>query len=244
MTQQHSNSNPNPDQPDLHRLSGPPKEAAALSHPPVTIVAGGSLGPWILPLLQPGHLLVGADRGALFLTQHGFTPDAALGDFDSVTESEREDVRQRSRLYMDCDAVRKDLTDTEWALDWALSRRPASILMLGVTGTRFDHTFANVQLLKKAADLRIPCRIVDAHNEISLLSGEDSLLLTKGCYEQVSLLPLSGTVRGITLAGFLYPLHDAVLEIGQSLGISNVIVGETASVSIKEGLLLVIQSRD
>lgn len=211
---------------------------------PVTIVSGGTLGGWALPHLNPEHFLVGADRGALFLLGNGFTPDAALGDFDSVEEHERRLIRERCSLFLDCDPVRKDLTDTEWALDWALACSPSSILMLGVTGTRFDHTFANVQLLAKAAARKVPCRIVDAHNEISLLSGEDTLTLTKGCYSQVSLLPLSGAVCGITLEGFLYPLHDAVLTTGQSLGISNVLTGNSGTVRIREGQLLVIQSRD
>ncbi|WP_438444729.1 thiamine diphosphokinase [Gorillibacterium sp. sgz5001074] len=208
------------------------------------IVAGGSLGDWALPYLAPGSFLIGADRGAWFLLSHGLTLDMALGDFDSVTPEERDIIRLKSGLWMDCDPVRKDLTDTEWALSWALEAHPASVLLLGVTGTRFDHTFANVQLLAKAAELRIPCRIIDAHNEISLLSGADQATLTKGRYEQVSLLPLSGAVTGITLEGFRYPLTDAQLRTGQSLGISNVIEGETAVVRIREGQLLVVQSRD
>jgi thiamine pyrophosphokinase len=211
---------------------------------PVTIVSGGSLGSWALPHLNPEHFLIGADRGALFLLENGFTPNAALGDFDSVKEHQRQLIQERCRLFLDCDPIRKDLTDTEWALDWALNLSPSSILMLGVTGTRFDHTFANVQLLAKAAAQKVPCRIIDAHNEISLLSGEDILSLTKGCYEQVSLLPLSGTVSGITLEGFMYPLQNAVLTTGQSLGISNVLTGNSGTVRIREGLLLVVQSRD
>jgi thiamine pyrophosphokinase len=210
----------------------------------VVIVTGGTLGEWVLPCLVPGAYLIGADRGAWFLLQHGFQPDAALGDFDSVTDEERSRIRERSTLFLSCDPVHKDLTDTEWALDWALASGPASVLILGGTGTRFDHTLANVQLLKKAADRRIPCRMVDAHNEISLLSGTDALTLTEGCYDHVSLLPLTGTVRGITLEGLLYPLNEADLETGQSLGISNIMTGRTATVRIREGLLLVIRSRD
>lgn len=229
-----------------------PSAATGKEHPtaagpqgrPVVILSGGSLDSWALPYLSSGCFLIGADRGALFLIRNGCLPDAALGDFDSVTEEERAVIRDSSRHFLDCDPVHKDLTDTEWALRWALDAKPSSILMLGVTGTRFDHTFANVQLLRLAADRGVPCRIVDAHNEISLLSGESSLTLTRGCYEQVSLLPLSGSVRGITLDGFRYPLREAELEIGQSLGISNVITNEQASVRIREGLLLVIRSRD
>lgn len=224
----------------LHTL--PPEHSPAGR--PVVLVAGGSLGEWALPHLLPDRYLIGADRGAWFLLRHGFTPDAALGDFDSVTPEERAAIKAGSRLFMDCDPVRKDWTDTEWAFGWALDAKPSSMILLGVTGTRFDHTFANVQLLVRAAERRIPCRIIDAHNEISLLSGADRLTLTEGCYEQVSLLPLSGTVRGITLEGFRYPLREAELQTGQSLGISNVIQEEPAVVRIREGQLLVIRSRD
>jgi thiamine pyrophosphokinase len=217
---------------------------ASETGPQVIVVAGGSLGQWTLPCLKTDSFFIGADRGALFLIHNGLTPDAALGDFDSVTEAEKELIRASSKLFLDCDPVRKDLTDTEWALDWAFSLNPSSITLLGVTGTRFDHTLANVQLLVKASQHGIPCRIIDAHNEIRLLASGGCLTLDRGEYGQVSLLPLGDFVTGITLEGFLYPLHEASLELGQSLGISNVIVGEAGTVRIRQGLLLVIQSRD
>ncbi|MNV72587.1 Thiamine pyrophosphokinase [compost metagenome] len=168
----------------------------------------------------------------------------ALGDFDSVSPEERQLIRERSAAFLDCDPVAKDLTDTQWALDWALAQQPASLLLLGVTGTRFDHTLANIHLLVRAAQAQVPCRIVDPHNEISLLPEGGTLSLTKGHYEQVSLLPLSGTVTGITLDGFLYPLTNATISIGETIGISNVMLGGTATVRSTTGLLLVIQSRD
>lgn len=212
--------------------------------PDIVLVAGGSLGPWALPYLLPGRTLIGADRGALFLIENGYTPDVALGDFDSVSGQERRLIRERSVKFLDCDPVAKDLTDTQWALDWALAQQPASLLLLGVTGTRFDHTLANVHLLVRAAQAHVPCRIIDPHNEISLLPEGGALSLTKGHYEQVSLLPLSGTVTGITLDGFLYPLDNATISVGETIGISNVILGATATVRSTSGLLLVIQSKD
>lgn len=211
----------------------------------VALIAGGTIGEWALPLLQEeDYMLVGADRGALFLVKHGLIPDAALGDFDSVTSGEKELIRQHSRLFLDCDAVDKNWTDTEWALEWALEQKPRSLLLLGATGTRLDHSLANIQLLKRALDRGVACRIADAHNDIRLLAGGECLRLPKGDYAQVSLLPFAGVARGITLEGFLYPLVDAVLETGQSLGISNVIAGEEGLIRLEEGLLLVIRSRD
>lgn len=212
--------------------------------PDMVLVAGGSLGAWAHTYLLPDRLLVGADRGALFLIENGYTPHMALGDFDSVSSEERRLIQELSAMFLDCDPIAKDLTDTQWALDWALAQNPASLLLLGVTGTRFDHTLANVHLLVRAAEAGVPCRIIDAHNEISLLPEGGMLSLTKGHYEQVSLLPLSGTVTGITLDGFLYPLDNATIRLGETVGISNVITGETAAVRSTSGLLLVIQSRD
>ena len=60
----------------------------------------------------------------------------------------------------------------------------------------------------------------------------------------MSLLPLTEAVTGITLTGFLYPLHEATVEIGQSIGISNKLLENEGLIKIRSGLLLVIESRD
>jgi len=60
----------------------------------------------------------------------------------------------------------------------------------------------------------------------------------------VSLLPLTPVVTGITLEGFRYPLTNARLEIGQSLGISNVLEASEGAVTVGDGMLLVMFSRD
>jgi thiamine pyrophosphokinase len=208
----------------------------------IVIFSGGSLGDWALAEARPDDLLIGADRGALFLVANGLQPHLAIGDFDSVTESEREQICQGSQQVLDCDPILKDLTDTEMAFVWALKQHPAEIVMLGALGTRFDHSLANVHLLSKGLQEGIICRIIDAHNEIRLI--DRAATLCKGAYSHVSLLPLSREVHGITLEGFQYPLQDASLSIGQSLGISNIITAGSGDIRIREGLLLVIRSKD
>lgn len=210
----------------------------------VVIVTGGTLGEWALSLLRPDDLLVGADRGALFLVRHGWKPAVALGDFDSVSGAEREEVRRSSELFIDCDPVMKDWTDTEMAFHWALVRRPQEIVLLGALGTRFDHSLANVHLLSKGEEQGIDCSIVDAHNAITLLGPNRTVTVQKGSFTHVSLLPLTMQVTGITLEGFQYPLTDATITIGQSLGISNVIKEEAGRISIRDGQLLIMQSKD
>ncbi|WP_338012242.1 hypothetical protein [Paenibacillus beijingensis] len=84
---------------------------------------------------------------------------------------------------------------------------------------------------------------MDADNAVRLIGPRGALCIRSEGYDQVSLLPLSPVVTGITLTGFQYPLTDAELTIGQSLGISNRLLDRTGTISISEGHLLVIQSR-
>jgi thiamine pyrophosphokinase len=55
---------------------------------------------------------------------------------------------------------------------------------------------------------------------------------------------LTTEVTGINLEGFEYPLHDATLRLGQSLGVSNKLAEDKGTVRIEGGLLLIIQSKD
>ncbi|CAG7650023.1 thiamine diphosphokinase [Paenibacillus allorhizosphaerae] len=210
----------------------------------IVIFSGGTLGEWAVQEIREGDVLVGADRGALYLIRHGYAPDMALGDFDSVTDSEVEQIRHASRQFVSCDPVMKDWTDTEMAFTWALEQGVEELVLCGALGTRWDHSLANVHLLRRSLDRGVACRIVDACNELMLTDNRTVLTVRRGRFDHVSLLPLSLNVTGITLSGFRYPLHEATLTIGQSLGISNVLLGEHGSIAVREGLLLVIQSTD
>jgi thiamine pyrophosphokinase len=208
----------------------------------ITIVTGGTLGDWALPELMKADLLVGSDRGALYLIRQGFKPDISLGDFDSVSEEELAEIQAGSKDFLICDPIDKDLTDTEMAFQWALEQKPDEIKLLGALGTRFDHSLANIHLLRQGLDQGVSCKIMDAYNEVALINGVS--VITKGNFTHISLLPLSLKVTGITLHGFLYPLQEATLTIGQSLGISNILQDEQGRIELESGYLLVIQSKD
>lgn len=215
-------------------------------HPPArraVIYAGGRLGPWALEIAKDGDYLIGADRGAEFLVRHGLAPDLALGDFDSVTERQLREIAVRSAALVSCDAVDKDWTDSELALREALERGYEDIVLVGALGTRFDHGLANVHLLRQAYERGGRLVLADEHNEIRLCANELELEANLR-FPYVSLLPLGLEATGITLQGFRYPLRDATLKLGWSLGVSNELVAESGRVSVRDGLLLVIRSRD
>ena len=64
----------------------------------------------------------------------------------------------------------KDATDAELACDYAADKGFGDIVLLGATGTRFDHTIANVYLLKNLADKGIKAKIIDSNNIIYISS--------------------------------------------------------------------------
>ena len=107
-------------------------------------------------------------------------------------------------------------TDTELAWRLASSRNPEQILNPGALGTRFDHSLANVHLLRTALRQGVSASIMDEHNCIQLASEGIFNLINKG-FTYISLLPLTERVTGITRPmGFQYPLHEAdASEIGQ-----------------------------
>lgn len=208
----------------------------------IVLIAGGNVGEWTLSRIQETDRLVGVDRGALFLVQNGYTPYLSIGDFDSVSAEEKALIEHNSQNVSSCDPIHKDLTDTEMALQWAIAQQPGEIVLMGALGSRFDHTLANVHLLLKAMHARTDCRIVDETNEIRLTDG--TLVVERDHFAHLSLLPLTPEVTGITLHGFQYPLKNATLRIGDTLGISNVLIEEKGTITVQSGQLLVIKSKD
>ncbi len=211
--------------------------------PRAVIVSGGRLGAWALEHIRPSDYVIGADSGADFLVRSGRNPDLALGDFDSVPQDRLPAIRAAAGETCAVDAVDKDWTDTELAMREALRRGYRRILLLGGLGTRFDHSLANVHLLQQAFDHGCEAILLDEHNEIRLCSGE-CRIKADSKFPYVSLLPLTPKATGVTLTGFRYPLREAVLTLGYSIGISNVLEAETGRITVREGLLLVVRSRD
>lgn len=207
------------------------------------VVCSGSVNnyAYIRKYFEKADLIICADGGAQHLKKLGIIPDILVGDFDSITESEFD-----SLLGTGVEVVRfpaeKDATDTQLAVQLAMDRGCSEVILLGATGTRLDHTMANVFLLRMLLEAGIKGILADEHNEIQMIN--ESISLTKEKDFRISLVPVGGKATGVTTEGMYYPLKDATLEFGTTWGISNEFTEDTASVVIKEGLLLIIKSRD
>ena len=187
------------------------------------------------------ELIIGVDGGARHLLQFGVRPHVLMGDFDSISSKDLEYLKKLGTEIIEF-PVEKDMTDTELATEYAISKGFKNIIFIGVLGTRVDHSLANILLLKRMLDKGVKGHIVDEYNIITLIRDEISLRKQPGY--NLSLLPITSRVEGVTTKGLYFPLNNATIEMGSTWGVSNRFIDETAEVTIHDGLLLVIQSRD
>ena len=91
-------------------------------------------------------MIIAADGGYDNLIRHGYTPDILIGDLDSI-ESE---IPEGTRLIRY--PKEKDETDMFLAYEAGVKLGYAEFVMLGATGGRLDHTYANISLLLYAKE--------------------------------------------------------------------------------------------
>lgn len=188
--------------------------------------------------------MIAADSGMNFLYRNGIVPDIIAGDFDSVEDESLDEFSGMSEVEVLRLNPIKDDTDTEFVIREAIRRGAKEIIVLGATGTRLDHVLANVHLLGIGLEENISIQLVDENNRIRMIDNCIEIKKTKQFGNFVSVLPVKGDAKGVSLAGMKYPLKDADIACFSSLGISNEIKSETAKISVKQGILLVIESRD
>lgn len=208
------------------------------------IVGSGSLTDteFLKKKYEWADLVIAADGGSLYLVDAGLEPHILLGDFDSLPDPVLQKFRKNENIEIVEFQPEKDYTDIELAINFALERGAANISIVGACGTRLDHTVANIHLLYKIIKSGAKGCIEDENNQIFLI--DNSITLYKRDKFKVSLVPLPPYVKGITTTGLSYPLTDETFVFGIGRGISNEFAGEMATVSIKEGLLLVFVSKD
>ncbi|MBN2500527.1 MAG: thiamine diphosphokinase [Anaerolineales bacterium] len=187
--------------------------------------------------LQAGDLIIAADGGGRHCLALGIEPAVVIGDFDSLTGEELEHFKTQGAEIIP-HPKRKNETDLELALLYAAERGAKETLVLGALGGRLDMTLSNF-LLTAHDQLR--------QQKISFLAGKQRVYpvyyqvwIEGQAGDVVSLIPIGGDVEGVTTKGLEYPLKDETLHFGATRGISNVLLGNAATVTIQSGLLLCI----
>ena len=115
---------------------------------------------------------------------------------------------------------------------------------LGIKQRTVSDDIKKIRSLVQPLAKDIPCFLIDSHNRIRLLKARTILQKSQQFGKYVSLLPLTTEVTGVTLTGMKYPLQDAAFTSDNTLGVSNEIVEDEAVIDLKNGILIMIESRD
>jgi len=189
--------------------------------------------------VQADDLIIAADGGALIALKLDLQPRVVIGDMDSLPPEIRMELTERGCQFVS-HSPRKDETDTELAIQYALQAGADEIVLLGATGDRLDHTLANVLLLGMSELERVPATIVAGSTQVWLLRGGYELEFGGTPGDIVTLLPLGQDAIGVSTAGLEWALHDDTLRFGPARGVSNVMTMPEARVRLREGRLLVL----
>ena len=190
--------------------------------------AGGFEG-----LIEPaeGSYIIAADGGLTYVNQLGLTPNAIIGDFDSLDY-----IPTGAEVY----PVEKDDTDGMLAVKLGLKKGFRDYLVYGsLDGPRLDHTVANYQLLQYLCDHGAQgtlvglsfCATVIRNGELRFPGGKEG---------DISVFCMGPEAKGVTIEGLYYELHDGVLTPGFPLGVSNHFTEKPARIAVKDGSLLVL----
>lgn len=214
------------------------------------IISGGELDEKLaLSVLKEKRerCVVGVDRGMEFLYAHHIMPDYIVGDFDSVRREVRDYYKNETQVPVREYNPVKDASDTEIAIRLAMTLGCKELIILGATGGRIDHLWANVQSLMIPFQAGIDAKILDCQNMITIIGkGETRLRRGEAFGTFFSVFPLGEEVHGFSISGAKYPLRNHRLTFCNSLCVSNQIAEDSREVviSFPAGHVILMQTRD
>ncbi len=201
---------------------------------PVILIGGGASSVEDLRFLgDVAPHIVAADGGANYLRRWSVTPDAIIGDMDSIRD---EAFWRATRGVNFVPVAEQDSTDLEKCL--RLTRAPC-YFGLGFFGGRFDHSLAAMHALLAYADRKL---ILVGPEDLTFLAPPKwAARLRPGAV--VSIYPLR-PVRGVSSRGLRWPVDGLALEAGGKIGSSNAAAEADVAVEFdRTGALITLERR-
>lgn len=187
---------------------------------------------------EENDLVIAADSGWNNAKALGAKPSILLGDFDSLGKQNLPDGPEIYQV-----PAEKDLTDTQLAVEMALSRGVTEIVIIGGLSGRLDHTLSNLAILEHLNEKKVYALMTDGQNRIRFVRNSGALIPRSG-FQYLGLIAADSVVKGVTVKGCKYPLENAKLKKSYQYAVSNEVVGNCALVEVKKGGLYIIESCD
>ena len=193
----------------------------------VIITGGECYTDGISPSIADDAFVIAADSGYDTARKLGVVPNLLVGDMDSIKNvpSDVEVYRVKAE---------KDDTDTMLAASIAKNRGADEIIIIGGAGGRADHWLSNIFLLESLKKDGISAKLHDGINVIRILSDEAATIPQNGGY--FGILALEDSI--VTATGCKYPLDRAHITRALPYCVSNEVLGEAATVTVKGKIIL------
>lgn len=189
--------------------------------------------------------IIAVDGGLDAACKMGITPHIIIGDFDTVNTALLDEYEKKGSALERLNPM-KDETDTEAAYLMAKKLGASEIDILGGVGSRFDHTYANMFLLKRGIRDGIKVYIITKLCRITAVTGDLRLCRDDMYGKYISLIQFDGSAEGVTLKGFVYNLENFDFDTDKTyrLGVSNELAGREAFIRIDKGCMLLIETKE
>jgi thiamine pyrophosphokinase len=205
------------------------------------VFAGGDPVPHSVRVLLPDNaFVIAADSGLRTASSLKVDVDLVIGDLDSANPADIAAAIEAG-AEVEQHPAKKDATDLELALDAALARGLTPVVVVGGAGwDRFDHLLANALLLAspRFAPLRPRWWVKGAH--VTIVHKRSVLQGAPG--DKVTLLAAGGPAKGVSTRNLRWPLSNETLSPGSTRGVSNEMIGHSATVTVEEGVLIAIRA--
>jgi thiamine pyrophosphokinase len=204
------------------------------------VVCGAGIGDYgrVRSYLNDDDYVIYCDSGLRHMEGLGAAPSLVLGDWDSH-ENPHFDVETITL------PVAKDDTDSVYAVREGIRRGFRDFLLVGAIGARLDHTLVNTYILTSLENRGCHGMIVDDYSEMELIASRGSeagIAEISDAYPFFSLLAIEGGASGVTIIDAKFNIENASITADYQYATSNEpLPGRTASVSVKEGRLLLIK---
>lgn len=204
-------------------------------------------------LCSTTRYIVAADGGMKHLDVLGIKPDTLVGDMDSISGDLLLAAQDDPSIEVVEFSTRKNMTDSEIAVQTALSHGCDRLLFIGASGNRPDHVLANQMMAASIADRGIPCILTDGITFIYTITAGNSpfsypLEDLQADSDVISIIPVKGDISNLSIHNLEYPLDKQLVNFGSTRAVSNAIhknssCGEEyASVSLDSGVVFFIHT--
>ena len=186
----------------------------------------------LIDKIKSSDMIIAVDGAANTLIDNGIIPNVAVGDFDSIDSSSKDNIT--TIVHME----NQNKTDLEKTLDWCIDHNYLCLSIFGISGQSEDHFLGNFFIINEYAD-SIDCIIYTDYSTITPCIGKTTFKSFDG--ETVSIVSFEQENK-VTSTNLEYPL-DAYKLSPSARAIRNKSLGETFTIESSDKVM-VFQIKD